>query len=362
MTGISLIINILIIFGTCQAFFIAYVLLSSDRTAFKKLLATLLIVEGIILFERLLVETELINSMPHLLGIATPISFLKPPLLFFMALSITIQGFKLSKKSYLHFVVFCLMLVLNIPFYFLSGTEKLETVNRFMTKIPSYTSFEFYFFLSFFAYIGVYVFFGIKKLQQFKKQVTNNVLVNWYYTILISYSIFLLIHLIYFIFQPLGNYNFAVFNQVSMLAMTFLIQSIAYKLIDKTLIFTSKPTNLNNLTKRKNDQIRIVNLFEIDKIHLNDNLNLKIFSESVSLPSNYVSEIINQKFNCSFKKLVNQYRLKEAKEIIKRDKDNKLKLIEIAYDSGFNNKVSFYRVFKEFEGIAPSEYIKNLKS
>ena len=38
-----------------------------------------------------------------------------------------------------------------------------------------------------------------------------------------------------------------------------------------------------------------------------------------------------------------------------------MKLIDIAYDSGFNNKVSFYRVFKEFEGQSPSEYLETRK-
>lgn len=362
MTTTSLIINILITFGTCQAFFIAYILLKSERTLFKKLFATLLIIEGITLFERLLVETELINSIPHILGISHPISFLKPPLMLFMALAITIQHYRLSKKSYLHFIVFILMLFLNLPFYFLSGAEKLETVAGFMSKIPSYQSFEFYFILSFFAYIGVYIFFSIKKLQQFKNQVTNNVLVNWYYTVLMGYSAFLVLHLIYFTIQPIGQYNFALVNQISMLIMTFIIQSVAYKLIDKSVIFNSKPPNLDDLEKRRKDEKLIINKFETDKIYLDDNLSLKTFSKSVLLPPAYVSEIINQKFNCSFKKLVNQYRLNEAKKIVQKNKDSKLKLIDIAFESGFNNKVSFYRAFKEFEGISPSEYLEKIRN
>ncbi|MBQ4822106.1 helix-turn-helix domain-containing protein [Aquimarina sp. MMG016] len=357
-----MIINILITFGTCQAFFIAYILLKSERTLFKKLFATLLIIEGITLFERLLVETELINSIPHILGISHPISFLKPPLMLFMALAITIQHYRLSKKSYLHFIVFILMLFLNLPFYFLSGAEKLETVAGFMSKIPSYQSFEFYFILSFFAYIGVYIFFSIKKLQQFKNQVTNNVLVNWYYTVLMGYSAFLVLHLIYFTIQPIGQYNFALVNQISMLIMTFIIQSVAYKLIDKSVIFNSKPPNLDDLEKRRKDEKLIINKFETDKIYLDDNLSLKTFSKSVLLPPAYVSEIINQKFNCSFKKLVNQYRLNEAKKIVQKNKDSKLKLIDIAFESGFNNKVSFYRAFKEFEGISPSEYLEKIRN
>lgn len=361
MTGTSLIINILITYGACQAFFIAFILLKSESTLFKKLFASLLIIEGITLFERLLVETELIYTIPHVLGMSHPISFLKPPLMLFMALAITIKSFKLSKKHYWHFTVFGIMLFLNFPFYFLSGNEKLETIKTFMEDIPSYKSFEFYFTLSFFVYIGIYIFLSIRKLKQFKNQIANNALVNWYYTVLISYVVFLALHLIYFAIQPLGEYSFALINQISMLAMTFIVQSIAYKIIDKSTIFSSKPPKMIDLQERENAENIIINKLEVDKIYLNNDLSLTIFSESISFPSAYVSEVINQKFNCSFKKLINLYRLKEAKNNIQKNKSSKIKLIDIAFESGFNNKVSFYRAFKEFEGISPSAYLEKIK-
>ncbi|MDN5215806.1 helix-turn-helix domain-containing protein [Fulvivirgaceae bacterium BMA12] len=279
-----------------------------------------------------------------------------------MAFAITEKYFSLHKKDFLHFIPFVLMLGLNIPFYFLSGNEKLETVSAFMEKIPSYESFDFYFSLSFFAYIGIYIFLGIGKLKRFKRQVTNNVLVNWFHVILMLYSSFLVLHLAYFMIQPIGKYNFAMINQLSMLTMTFIIQSVAYKLINKSTVFNNKTPDLRNLEKRNNDERLIIDKFMIDKVYLDDTLSLQNFSESVSLPASYVSAIINQKFNCSFKKLVTQYRLDEAKSMIQKHNGRKIKLIEIAFDAGFNNKVSFYRAFKEFEGISPSEYLEKLQN
>lgn len=358
---IASLINVLIIYGTCQAFFIAFILLKSNRTLFKKLFAALLIIEGIILFERLLFETQLIEQVPHLLGIAHPISFLKPPLLLFMAIAITIPNFKLTKKHSWHLLGFGLMLLLNLPFYFLPGSEKLTTVQSFMNSIPSYTSFTFYFTLSFFVYIGIYLFLSLKKLKAFKDQIRNNELVNWVYAIFIGYTLFLVLHLIYFVIQPLGSFNFALVNQISMLAMTFIIQAIAYKILDKSIVFNHKPTSLHDLDTRKRDEDTILKKLEVDKMYLQDSLSLAIFSNAVALPSSYVSQIINQKFNCSFKKLINQYRIREAKERIRNNKDSKVKLIDIAFQVGFNNKVSFYRAFKEFEGISPSQFVENIK-
>lgn len=358
----SLIINILISYGAFQAFFISFVLLKPKNISlFNKLFAFLLIIEGITLFERLLAGTDLINTVPHLLGISYPISFLKPPLMLFMAYAITDRAFKLQKKAVWHLIPFGLMLLMNIPFYLMSGAEKLEFVNTFMEKIPSYQSFDFYFQLSFFVYIGIYIFYAFKQLDRFRLQVINNIMVNWYRIILIAYSGFLALHLGYLLIQPLGQLNFALFNPISMLAIAFLIQAIAFKLIDKSHLLKSKTPDLSNLEKRKKDESLIINQFEQEKIYRQDDLNLQKFSESVSRSPAYVSTIINQKYNCSFTKLVAKYRVREAKRIIENSGSEKVKLIDIAYQVGFNNKVSFYRAFKEFENISPSEYLEKTK-
>ncbi|MEM1339735.1 MAG: AraC family transcriptional regulator [Bacteroidota bacterium] len=363
MTLFSSILNALIAYGTCQAFFIAFVVLKSPkRTVFKRLFSALLIIEGIILFERLLVETTLINATPHVLGIAYPISFLKPPLLFLMALSITKPDFRLSQKDGWHSLPFLLILAINIPFYPLSGEEKLEMVTSFMNEIPSYKSFGFYFTLSFFVYIGIYVVKSLKTLNTFKKEITNNTLVNWYRTMLLWYSGFLIIHLVYFIIQPLGQLNFGVINQLSMLAMTFIIQAIAFKLIDQSNLFNTKTPVLGDPEERKNAERLILKKLEEDKIYLDEELTLERFAGYLNLKQHQISVLINQKFGCSYKKLIKMYRLAEAKKILENSDQTTIRLIDVAHQSGFSNKVSFHRVFKEFENMSPSEYLKKLEN
>lgn len=363
MTSTSLIINVLIAYGALQGIFISLVLLRpKNKTLFNQLFSFLLIIEASSLIERLLVETELINSMPHLLGICYPMSFLKPPLMFFMALAITDKNFTIRRKSYLHFIPFAGMFLLNLPFLFLSGPEKLNTVNAFMNNIPSYQSFEFYFSLSFFLYIGVYIYLSLQKISQFRLQVVNNEAVNWYRIILLTYSSFLLLHLIYFVIQPVGQFSFQIVNQISMLAMTFIIQSIAFKLIDRSSLFSASPPDLSNLNQRKEHELLIITQLEENKIYLDDELSLEKFAESISLSPSYVSAIINQKFDNSFKKLIALHRVNEAKRIIKSSSRAKIKLIDVAFQSGFNNKVSFYRAFKEFEDLSPSEYLEKSKN
>jgi len=37
---------------------------------------------------------------------------------------------------------------------------------------------------------------------------------------------------------------------------------------------------------------------------------------------------------------------------------NQLKIVSLAYDSGFSSKSTFYTTFKKAEGITPAEYRK----
>nr|WP_247666498.1 helix-turn-helix domain-containing protein [Aquimarina sp. MMG015] len=72
------------------------------------------------------------------------------------------------------------------------------------------------------------------------------------------------------------------------------------------------------------------------------------------------SQIINEHFNLNFFELINKYRIEEAKELLKGEKHKKFNIIDIAYEVGFNNKVTFNKSFKKYNNITPSEYVKSL--
>jgi len=360
----SLIFNTLIAFGAFQALFIAFIiLLQKNKTLPKIFFSSFLIIEGITLFERLLAESGLINSMPHLLGISYPISFLKPPLILLMTLAVVKSHFKLSKIHLLHLIPFIIVLIFNIPFYFLEANQKLAIVQEFLSKEIKYFSFDFFLYLSFFSHIGIYMITSIMVLKKFKSHIKNNKLVNWSLNILILYAVFLISNLTYFLIQPSGIISIPNFNTINMLIMTFVIQSVAYGFIIKSNILNNRSTNsIENIDQLIKDEKLILNKFEKEKVYLNDALNLNDFSKSIALSKNYVSELINQKFGHSFKDLIGQYRIKEAQQIMVKKVHSKTSLIDIAFESGFNNKVTFYRTFKRYTGKSPSEYFNNLKN
>jgi len=73
---------------------------------------------------------------------------------------------------------------------------------------------------------------------------------------------------------------------------------------------------------------------------------------------NQLSMIINSKLNCSFPDYVNSLRVRTAIELLDKANKQNLTIEAIAYESGFNNRTSFYKAFKKQTGKLPSEYLK----
>jgi len=122
-------------------------------------------------------------------------------------------------------------------------------------------------------------------------------------------------------------------------------------------------TNLNQFqstdyktTNSESVRERILNLFTQDEIFKNPNLLITNLSESLNTTSDNVSKLINEEFKTDFNNFVNNYRIRVAKELIDKDKDNEFALDSIATDSGFGSLNSFTRAFKSYEGITPQKF------
>ncbi|WP_462252026.1 AraC family transcriptional regulator [Ekhidna sp.] len=358
MIDLAFILHALIAFGAFQAVFLSVIFFTRENSKLPdKFLGLFLAIEGITLIERLLAETKLIESFPHLLGISYPINFIKPPILFFLALLLIEPKFQLRAKHALHAIPFFLMLLMNIPFYGMLAEEKLAYVANFINYVPAYSSFDFWFFITFFLYIGIYLWRSISKLDHFQAHIKNNKHVNWYRSVLRLYFLGLSIGFGYYLLRPSGWVEIPYFNQISMLVMTFLIQSIAYNFIAKNNLFAGPITsNFNDLEKRAHDEKRIKEKLEMEKSYLDDTLTLTSFAQSLDLSKKYVSDLINQRLGYTFREAINYYRVEEARRLIENKEHHQDGLIQIGMKSGFNNKVSFYRTFKRFTGKSPSEY------
>ena len=69
----------------------------------------------------------------------------------------------------------------------------------------------------------------------------------------------------------------------------------------------------------------------------------------------YVSNAINQQLGLTFSEYINRLRVEEAKRLI-RESDGKMVMVAVAEESGFIGEASFYRHFRQLEGMTPMEW------
>ncbi|MEW7290833.1 helix-turn-helix domain-containing protein [Aquimarina sp. 2304DJ70-9] len=124
--------------------------------------------------------------------------------------------------------------------------------------------------------------------------------------------------------------------------------------MDKVLPF--KKYRKTGLTRDHSLELksRLLDVMEKDKPYLNSELRIAHLAKQLNLSRHHMSQVINEHFDLSFFDFINQYRVEEAKKMMVED--DHLNMTEILYSSGFNNRVSFYKAFKKFTKITPSEY------
>ena len=117
-----------------------------------------------------------------------------------------------------------------------------------------------------------------------------------------------------------------------------------------------------NTYKEKASEIReqIEKLMGENKLFLDENISLPMLAEKLHMHPNYISQIINEKFQKNFYDFINSYRIEEFKRIVAIEKNRNKTFFALALDCGFNSKASFNSSFKKLTGTTPSDYVKSL--
>lgn len=101
---------------------------------------------------------------------------------------------------------------------------------------------------------------------------------------------------------------------------------------------------------------KIVELMNTEQLFLNAELSLNDLAQKMEITPNAVSHCLNVGLGKSFNDFVNTYRIEEVKRRLQTNDVEKLTILGIAFESGFNSKATFNRVFKEMTGVSPKDY------
>ncbi len=85
-------------------------------------------------------------------------------------------------------------------------------------------------------------------------------------------------------------------------------------------------------------------------------LSLGSLAEKLGLSSHELSRIINTVLKKSFNDFINEYRIAEVIQKMQNPVYDRLTLLGIAFESGFNSRTTFHRIFKQITGKSPAEY------
>ncbi len=96
------------------------------------------------------------------------------------------------------------------------------------------------------------------------------------------------------------------------------------------------------------------------KPYLDPDLSLRSLADQLSIPANYLSQLLNEGFDQNFSEYVNTYRLHAFKAKVVDPKNHHLTILALAYESGFNSKTVFNTFFKKSMGVTPKVYWKQV--
>ena len=126
----------------------------------------------------------------------------------------------------------------------------------------------------------------------------------------------------------------------------------------------SQTDDVNDLPTETDQQLfdRFNLLMTEQKIYQNPNLTLHQIAQDMNVNRTYLSQAVNRCTGISFSAFINEFRIKEAVRMMSTPKQKNFSIEGIALDAGFNDRSTFYRVFKKITGFSPTAFRGNLSN
>ncbi|MBA5794088.1 AraC family transcriptional regulator [Flavobacterium sp. xlx-214] len=129
-------------------------------------------------------------------------------------------------------------------------------------------------------------------------------------------------------------------------------------LIDSFKEYTTKKDKYKNSKLKDEDIVLIskkIQRISEEKLFLDPELNLDKLSALLKVPKYSLSQVFSSVCATNFNDYINYLRCEFALQFILKENSSQ-NIIEIAYESGFNSKTSFYRAFNKVYNCTPLEY------
>lgn len=323
----------------------------------NRLLGLLLVLFAMTTLNSLMALTGILSQNRHLYFLPLTYSLSIGPLFYFFVQSKIQPSFQFRKADIIHFVIPLIQFLFYLSVGFRSSEYKGMIWREVVYPYVQYIEEGLLITLGLYYLVRVLVLLKSKIPEHFWKKPVY----IWLTRFTKSFLLILLIHTFYEVSSWIATevFSYNIFNNIwlglplkiadASLSLLIGINAFIYQ-HQSLIISTSKGKHLG--TKEKIDSVLL-----FQKAYLDPELNLDTFSKQTGLHKNELSKYFGDQGD-TFRGKINTMRVDEFIEKANSGKYNHLSLLGLAYESGFNSKASFNRIFKELKGETPSNYIK----
>jgi len=277
---------------------------------------------------------------------------LQMPLYFLYVRSVCYSNFKLETKHILHAILFLVVFVLLF---------QTTIFNNNFILFHILTQGQYYWYV-------ITVFFTLshfKKLYQENYSTNHKSTYKWLFQI----TILFLIGNCFVLFRTfiLPDQNSVLLVNINLFISVFALFVICWfvlKALHQPKLFLGVDKNLTRLkttqepTTETEQVLQLISEYmHAERPYLDPELSLQKLSVGLDIPEKQLSQLINKHIGKHFFDYVNEYRINDAKALLKEQTD--LTVLEILYQIGFNSKSSFYTAFKKETLQTPLAYRKS---
>lgn len=321
-----------------------------------------------------LLHSRLLIYFPQMLGLNPFSTYLYGPILLFIAIRLIWPARRFKAYDLLHFIPFAIHFSSHWKNYSIDRESKLDSIIQFYQYLELHSSNtqisltdllqSLMYYSHRFIYIGVILYLLHKYNHRFDKAlVQRQRFAKLFVAGAISYSVsWLLLRLIHETGLMFNDMDLLMFN---LIALSLSIIALAlfffhYNLDDVFTIRSTEKYQSNPMTVELSQKI----VEQVEVILLNEqwycepDLKLSDVSDKLGLSTQIISQAINSHSSKNFNDFLNNFRMEHVKHQLLLTENADADIMQLAFNSGFNSKATFYRVFKERVGHTPSQFRK----
>jgi len=361
----NLYINIILIIGVVQGFFLSFLLFTFKRGNKKanRILGLLILLFTLMILPHTKTANDLQSGNARDAYIIHAMFFLLPPLIYLYVKTMT-SGLKRSVlNNVVHFLPFIFLLIIYFPLRLIDMNNNIwHIINIILTVLIV-------------AQLSVYLLSSITIVRYYQRNLKHSfsyldkINLNWLKFLLWAQII------IWPLFIAAEFISLKPENMIWIVLAVF-IYTMGYFGLRQPEIFIGALIENQGKTRNVRRQKyarstltshmaniyydRLLSFMNESKPHLKNDLSLPALADMLTVTQHHLSQIINEKTGQNFFDFINGYRIEEAKKNFANPEYAHWSIAAIGYEAGFNSVSSFNNVFKKMTGMTPTDYKNSL--